>query len=107
MTRKDWFSFTIEAQRADLAAEYLAGPKPLQKMGAFWGDGVSVICAGDEHQAQACAARVFHNKFHAKPCPKGLYGDDHGGHPLPSVYDRLAADGYFFDEVHALSPQPT
>lgn len=84
---KDWFDFTSPEEREVLRKELLNGPKSLVRMGSFWGDGVNVICAGTEEQAQAVAARLHENKFHKKPCPMDKYPEGWG--PIPTVAERL------------------
>jgi hypothetical protein len=94
VTRKDWYSFLSPKQKANLAEEYRRGPVPMQRMGNCWGDGQSVICAGDERQMMQSQAKRFADHFHDTPCPMGHWDPKTGGPPLPSVYDRLVSEGF-------------
>ena len=90
MSRQDYYHFLTQDELDALEAELQAGPQPMQRMGDHWGDGLSVICAGDEAQMMKAAEVRFSQKFHAGPCPMGYYGEGHGGDPLPSIAERLA-----------------
>lgn len=88
--RKDFYHFLSQEGLDALEAEFQAGPQPMLRMGNHWGDGLSVICAGDEAQMMKVAAVRFSQKFHSGPCHMGHYGEGHGGSPLPTIAERLA-----------------
>lgn len=93
MGRKDFFDFLTDAQKIDLRAELVTGPQPMVKMGSFWGDGLSVICAGDEAQMLKASAVRFRQKFHSGACRYGYYGAEYGGDKLPPLAARLSGEG--------------
>lgn len=99
--RKDWFSF---ADAAMVAEEYLAGPQDLVEISPdVWGyPGLAVVCLGNRQQMRRVQSVRFYQKFHAGPCPRDYWGDEHGGPPLPTVYERLLAMGL----VEANAPKP-
>jgi hypothetical protein len=88
MTRRDWFSFADPVQVAEV---YRAGPQDYDELQpGVWGErGVNVLCLGTVADMRRVSRKAFMDKFHAGPCRWGYWGDEHGGPPLPPVYDRL------------------
>jgi hypothetical protein len=89
MTRADWFT---HANPAEVAREYRAGPQDLDeiKPGVWGHKGLGVVCLGDKAHMRKIQAKLFSDKFHAKPCPRDYHGNGHGGPPLPTVFERLS-----------------
>lgn len=56
-----WFDHTGAEGRILIAERAVLGPCPLRAMGAFWGDGGNIICAGDGGHASREAARLHRN----------------------------------------------
>jgi hypothetical protein len=89
MLRRDWFTF---ADPDAVRTEYNAGPRDLEEMlPGVWGiPGVGVVCLGDMAHMRKVQEKRFTDRFHASACPRGHYGVNNGGPPLPSVAERLA-----------------
>ena len=89
LKRRDWLDF---ADAEAVRAEYLAGPQDLSELSpGVWGHahGHVAVCIGDRSKMRQVVEKMFNDRFHAKPCPMGYYGPDHGGPPLPSVAERI------------------
>jgi hypothetical protein len=69
MRQCDWFDFCNAAERIAETERALLGAPALLKMGNFWGDGVNVICVGDEGHAAREAARLHWNRFYGGDRP--------------------------------------
>lgn len=59
---KIWFDMLKADQRVLVAERMIAPPQPMVKMGAHWGDGTSVQCAGDEAHMMREVSRQRQNK---------------------------------------------
>lgn len=88
--RQDWLNF---ADIAAVRAEYASGPQDLNEIApGQWGmRGYGVICTGDRAHMRKVQAKRFADRFHGAPCPRGCYGEQYGGPPLPSIAERIVA----------------